>query len=198
MVSSNSIDDRLAGGNLEPGDVVVGDVRQVLDQRAQRIAVGGDQHRLAAGKHRQDIALPIGQHALDGELEAFGVGDRRSRHSADRRRGRTAPPASSSRRRGVEAAAPDLHLLLAVLLGGFGLVEPGQPAIVPLVEAPVLGLGDPQPPAGLEREVQRLDRARLDRGEGDGRQQVLSRASSLPAASPRPRPSRSGRRPTSR
>src|SRR5829696_5718042 len=33
------VDDRLAGRDLEAGDLVVGDVREVLDQRPQRVAV---------------------------------------------------------------------------------------------------------------------------------------------------------------
>src|SRR5690606_19362190 len=60
----------------------------------------------------------------------------------------------------------------AVFLRGLGLVETGQSAVVPLVEPPVLGLGNPQPPAGLQREVQRLDRAGLQRGEGASRQEA--------------------------
>ena len=36
-------------------------------------------------------------------------------------------------------------------------------------------LADKEPPAGFERQVQRPDRAGLERGEGAGRQQVLGR-----------------------
>ena len=54
-----------------------------------------------------------------------------------------------------------------------GLVEPGQPAIVAFVEAPVLGLRDPQAARSLQRQMQRLDRAGLERGEGVGRQHAL-------------------------
>ncbi len=65
-----------------------------------------------------------------------------------------------------------MHLLVAIFLARLLLVEPGQPAVMPLVEAPVLGHRDPQPVAGLEREVERLDRPRLVGGESDGRQQL--------------------------
>ena len=44
---------------------------------------------------------------------------------------------------------------------------------MPLIEAPVLCLGDPQPIAFPQREVQRADRAGLDRGKGDRREHVL-------------------------
>src|SRR3546814_3174839 len=57
-----------------------------------------------------------------------------------------------------------------MLRRGLRLVETGETAIVTLVEAPVLGHRQPQPPHRFEREVQCLDRPRLDRGEaGVGR-----------------------------
>src|SRR3546814_15716554 len=52
-----------------------------------------------------------------------------------------------------------------MLRRGLGLVEPGEPAIVTFIEAPVLGDREPEAPHRFERQVQRLDRARLDRGE---------------------------------
>ncbi|HEU4635044.1 MAG TPA: hypothetical protein VFS41_02620, partial [Edaphobacter sp.] len=42
------------------------------------------------------------------------------------------------RRRHVVGAPPDLHLVLAVLRRRLGLVQPGEAAVVALVEAPVL------------------------------------------------------------
>ena len=46
-----------------------------------------------------------------------------------------------------------------------GLVEPGQPAVVAFIEPPILFDRQPEPPHFLERDVERLDRARLQRGE---------------------------------
>src|SRR5688572_621745 len=129
------VDYGLAGGNLEPGDVRIRDARQVLDQRAERIAVGRDDHRLAARQHRQDRGVPVGQHALDRQLEAFGRGN--GDPGIARIGGQIVRPAGlEHRRRHVEAAAPHPDLLVAVPGRGLGLVEPGEPAIVPLVEPP--------------------------------------------------------------
>ena len=138
----------------------------MLDQRAQRIAVRRDDHRLARSQLRHDRALANRAARARSVLEALGRGDR---DAGVARVGGEIEFARrlQHRRRNVEAAAPDLDLLVAVLGRGLGLVEPGEPAIVALVEPPVLGLGDPQPPARLERQMQRLDRAGLERGEGD-------------------------------
>jgi hypothetical protein len=54
--------------------VRVGDARQVLDQRAQRIAVRRDDHRLAAAQRRQNRAFPIRQHARDVSLRLSVAG----------------------------------------------------------------------------------------------------------------------------
>src|SRR5690606_18743450 len=44
------VDDRLAGGNREPGNVRIGGGGQVRDQRAQRVAGRGDEHPAACGE----------------------------------------------------------------------------------------------------------------------------------------------------
>src|SRR5665213_1656216 len=55
------VDDRLASRNLKAGDVGVRNLREMLDQTAQRIAVRGDQHPGAALERRSDPFLPTGQ-----------------------------------------------------------------------------------------------------------------------------------------
>jgi hypothetical protein len=78
---------RDAGRDVEAGDVLVGDAVEVLDQRAQRVAVRGDQHGLAGAQVRHDRVVPVRQHPLDDVLEALGAGQQlvgRSR-SAGRR-----------------------------------------------------------------------------------------------------------------
>ena len=59
-----------------------------------------------------------------------------------------------------------MDLRVAVLGCGLGLVEAGEAAIVPLVEAPVLLDREPEPAHRLERDVERLDRPRLEADEG--------------------------------
>jgi len=44
---------------------------------------------------------------------------------------------------------------------------------MPLVELPALDLGQPQPPAFFQREMQSLYCPRLERGEGESRQHAL-------------------------
>ena len=69
------VDERDAGGDVEGGDVGVGDLVEVLDDGAQRVAVRGDQDRLAGLDLGDDGALPVGQQAGEDVLEALGGGD---------------------------------------------------------------------------------------------------------------------------
>ena len=71
------------------------------------------------------------------------------------------------RRRNVVAAAPDLHLRLAVLLDGLRLVESLQRAVVAFVEAPAALDRQPHEVHLVEHAPQRADRALEHRGEGD-------------------------------
>ncbi len=76
QVVGQFVDDGLAGRDFQMGDLVIGDVGEMLDQCAQRIAMGGDQHALAGLEVGGDRCFPIGQDAGDRVLEAFGRGDR--------------------------------------------------------------------------------------------------------------------------
>src|SRR3546814_6359355 len=69
------------------------------------------------------------------------------------------------RRRHVKAAPPDVDLFISMLGRCLGLVEARQPAIMALVKMPVLFNRQPEPPHFLQRQIQRLDRAGLYRGE---------------------------------
>src|SRR3990172_3106729 len=68
--------------------------------------------------------------------------------------------------RGRVAAAPDLHLLVAELLRGLGLVEALQRAVVTLVEPPAVADGNPHPVECVERDPERADRATQERRVG--------------------------------
>ena len=57
----------------------------------------------------------------------------------------------------VVAAPPDLHLVLAVPLGGLGLVQALQRAVVALVELPSLDDGKPGAVDLVEHDVERVD-----------------------------------------
>ncbi len=59
-----------------------------------------------------------------------------------------------------------MDLLVAMLGRGLGLVEPGQAAIVALIEAPMLGHGQPDAVHFRQRQPERANGARLDAGKG--------------------------------
>ncbi len=54
------VDERNARGNVQPDDVVVGDVVEVLHQRPETVAVGGDENAFTARDVGRDRFLPIG------------------------------------------------------------------------------------------------------------------------------------------
>ena len=54
QVGVQLVDQRDAGRDVQAGDVGLGDAVEVLDQRAQAVAVGGDQHGLAGPQVRDD------------------------------------------------------------------------------------------------------------------------------------------------
>ena len=68
-------------------------------------------------------------------------------------------PVFEGRRTGVEAAAPDENLVLAVLRSSLGLVETLQRSVVTLVETPGLDDGQPCPIHLVEHDVERVNRA---------------------------------------
>ena len=60
-----------------------------------------------------------------------------------------------------------------MLSRGFGFVQPRQPAVMPLVQPPVLGHGNPQLIDRLQCNVRRTDRAGEHRGVGPVERQPL-------------------------
>ncbi len=70
-------------------------------------------------------------------------------------------------RSNIEAAAPDEHLLVTVLLGGLGLVQTLKHSVVLLVEPPSLLYRNPVEIHGIENVVEGLDGSFKIRGVGD-------------------------------
>src|SRR5690606_8561610 len=66
------VDQRLAGRNVQVHDIVVRDVVQVLDQRTQAVAVGGDEHTTPGTNGRGNGFVPERQNALHRVLETLG------------------------------------------------------------------------------------------------------------------------------
>src|SRR3546814_14188268 len=83
QVVGQVVDDRLAGRDFQFGDLVIGDVGEVLHQCAERVAVGGDDDALACLQVGGDAFLPIGQDAGDGVLQRFRRGDGAARVPAE-------------------------------------------------------------------------------------------------------------------
>ena len=113
---------------------------EVLDQRADRIAVRRDHHAFAGADGRRHGLVPERQDARHRVLQAF-----RERHFLGLETGVAQVGALAARvvriqhgGRCVIAATPDQYLLVAVLPGGLSLVQTLQGPVVALVEAPVV------------------------------------------------------------
>ena len=87
------VDDRHAGRDLELGDIVPGSSVEVLDERPQAVAVGGDQDDLAGQQLRGDGVEPVREHADHDIGQALGGGDD-PRHVAGVSETSNGPPGS--------------------------------------------------------------------------------------------------------
>ena len=123
--------------------------------------MGRDQHALAGLDAGSDGFVPERQHAGHGVLQAFG-----QRDLLGGQIGVTAVATlaariiGSQRRRGcVVAAAPDQHLVIAILLGRFRFVQALQTTVVALVQAVVLDHGQPGAVHFVQRVPQGVDGA---------------------------------------
>ncbi len=153
---------------LSAGDVVVADAVEVLDDAAQAVAVGGDEHGLSGPQVVGDGPVPVGQQAGDDVLEALAAGQLRPEVGVAHVVGLgELVRVVDRRRRGVERAAPEHELLLAVLLEGLLLVLALEGAVVALVEAPAAPDRDPVPVGDVEADHGGADRAAQQGGVDD-------------------------------
>ena len=148
--------------DVELNNVRVADAVDVLDERAQAVAVRHDEQALAARHGGLEHLLPHGQHARAGRLGALGQRQLRGREvrvaavAADEVRVRRVV----GRRRHVVGAAPERDLFLAVLERRLGLVQARERAVVALVQAPVRRDGHVHLFELLQHGPARLDGAR--------------------------------------
>src|SRR5690606_35903940 len=169
VVVAQVVDERLAGGDVQLDDLVVGQALEVLDQRPQAVAVGRHQDGAPGHEVGDDGVVPVGQHPGHDVGQALGV-----RHDL-RRQARVAGVVADVAlvvpghrgRRHVVAAAPDLHLLGAEPLGRLLLVQPLQVAVVALVQAPAAPHRDPRPPHLPQGQLGRADGPHQDRRVDD-------------------------------
>ena len=138
-----------------------GDVVEILDQRAQAVAVRGDETRLPDAIVGAIVSCQYGRNratvSFSDSVSGSSLGVRARVARVVRRVALVVD--GQRRRRNVVAAAPDLGLRLAVLRGGLRLVQPLQRAVVPLVQPPALGHRNPEQVERVERDPERLDRA---------------------------------------
>src|SRR5271165_3477453 len=164
------VDQRDAGGDVQVGDLVVGDGVEVLDQRPQRVAVRDDEHASVGQQVRHDGVVPVGQQPRGDLPEGL-----RARPGLGREQlvAGVAELGVLSRRaerrwRGVIRPAPRHELLLAVVGAHLGLVPALQRPVVPPVEPPGPADRDPVAVRGRQGEVGRPDRPPLQRGVHGG------------------------------
>ena len=138
------VDEGFARRDFDRDDLLRGEVFKHHDDRAEGVAVGGDEDFLARVDFRGDLLVEIGFDALSGVDEAFGDGAILDRHLAFFDEvlifllvaGPAFVALLKGKRRNIGAAAPDVDLFIAPLLGGFGFVEALEGAVMTLVEAP--------------------------------------------------------------
>ena len=194
------VEERNPGRQVHRGDRPVGDRVEVLDERAQRIAVGRDEHEPAGAQVGDDHVVPVGQHAREHVLEAFGAGQQVGCEAAVARvplRG-VVGGGVERRRCDVEGASPEHELLIAELAPDLLLVLALERPVVALVQPPGAAHRDPAALGGGERELARHDRARQHGGMQDVRLQAVRGEQLACGAALPPRRARSGRRRPSR
>ncbi|MOA19644.1 hypothetical protein D3C78_1400420 [compost metagenome] len=123
--------------------------------------MGGDQHLAASAEGRGDRIIPERQHAVHGVFQAFGGGKLVGRDlgvAAVETRVTFVVQRQRFRGDGV-GAAPDQHLFVAILGGGFGFIQALQRAVVAFVQAPVHAHRGVHGVHGVQRDPQRADGA---------------------------------------
>lgn len=157
------------GGDVQPGDVGVGDVVQLLDQRSQRVTVGADQHGLARQQVGGNVVLPVGQQSVDDDLQRLGLGDDLGVQVGVSSFAvlRVLVVRGDRRRRHVERASVGLELFGTVFLHRLRLVSALQVTVVTFVESPRALDGQPRLAGFVEGNVGGLDGTCQQRGVDD-------------------------------
>src|SRR5260370_4615685 len=164
------VDPRHPRRDVQVDHLPIGETVEVLDERAQAVAVGGDEDARLAQQVGHDGVVPVREHPLDDVFQALRAGEQLVGQPGVSRimGGMPLVGALQGGRPHVVAAPPDLHLFLPILLRGLLLVEPLEGAVVAFVEAPAATHGDPRALHLGEGQVGRLDRAheqrRVDHG----------------------------------
>src|SRR5690606_27609366 len=115
---------RLAGRNIQVNDVLVRDAVQVLDQRAQAVAVSRHQNATAGADCRSNRLVPERNHAGYGVLQALSARQLISWHTSVASIKTRSAWIVFSDVLGSDCVGttPDQDLILTVLLCGFGFI----------------------------------------------------------------------------
>mmetsp|Transcript_28918 Transcript_28918/g.93210 ORF Transcript_28918/g.93210 Transcript_28918/m.93210 type:complete len:316 (-) Transcript_28918:193-1140(-) len=155
------------GGDVERADLLVAQTVEVLDKSSEGVPVSCHKDLPATLDRWSTNFLPPRQDSSNSVLEtlsawkvlqAFVLWLITRPVWAVRRHGR---------RRGVVGASPEVHLLTAMLLHSFFLVQSLESSIVALVESPVLVHRDPKEAEVFQYEQASLDGALKKGGEHD-------------------------------
>gem|GEM_PF-7061317 len=126
--------------NVQPHDLVVRDVIQILHDGAQTVSVGCYHHLASSHQAGNDHFIPKGHGAGYRVFQGFTERDLRFFEVSITRvfAGIAFVVLTQGGRWHIIASAPDQHLFIAVFLGSFGLVQALQRAIMPFVQPPVV------------------------------------------------------------
>ena len=163
------VNQRNAGRDVQLQDLLLGEIVEIHDKRAEAVAVGGNDHLFSGLHSRGDFFMPEGKEAFDGILQTLGKGEMGLGDACIA--GIMSGPALVGFLerwwRNVIATAPDQNLLVAELRGGLGFVEALERSVVAFVETPVLFHGNPELIELGQDAPERVEGSFQDRDIGD-------------------------------
>mmetsp|Transcript_85749 Transcript_85749/g.142759 ORF Transcript_85749/g.142759 Transcript_85749/m.142759 type:complete len:234 (-) Transcript_85749:203-904(-) len=150
--------------NFQGRDDVLRDVVQVLADCTNTVSVRADDNPLPSFQSRSDFALPKGKNTGNSVLQGLSIRNILGVQIlvlclVDRV---VLARLVQNRRRNVEAASPNQHLLGAVLRDGLLLVQPCQTSVHTLVQSPAGDVGNPGLVDALQASPKRMDRTLQD------------------------------------
>ena len=154
--------------DVQADNVSVRDSLEVLYDTTEAVAVGHNHDVVVLLEGWEDLALPVRHNTLDAVLKSFCARNVLVWNESVARILGSAVRIVLRKvvRSHVEAAAPDEHLLVTVLLGGLGLVQTLKHSVMLLVEPPGLLYRDPVEIHSVEDVVEGLDGSLKVRGVG--------------------------------
>ena len=154
-------DERAGRGDVVGKNLLLAHAGKVLDDGTKRVAVGNDNNALARDDLWADSVIPVGQDAINSDLERLSLGKHIGWQIAISALEAWMPLILEVElgRGDVVGATPLEDLLLAVLLGSLGLVKALKSTIVALIESPCLVVRDPKGAHLFHHRVVGLDGA---------------------------------------